>query len=323
MEQIPNLPDSLGPHRISEWQPITGDASGRRYWRVEIHEGGTAILCRYPEQWRSVVKRDLEVLIWLRDRNLPVPRILAGDARSLWVLLEDLGPIDGEKALMTTAPEARPELAASFLEPLCRLSTLPVLQLPHWNPSLDQAFLRWELNGFEMWSLPGKTREELGPGFQPWLDELAATVATHPRSICLRDFHLNNILVNAEGRVGIIDVQDLRQGPDTYDLASLLSDRSMPELLNTDERLAIAQLWAESVGAAPGWERRLKETTLQRAVKVLGTFAFLGAKGLPQYLRWVPQTASTAAETAQQLGAPAGVMAILLELAATGGVDVW
>ena len=174
-----------------------------------------------------------------------------------------------------------------------------------------------------MWSLPGKTREELGPGFQPWLDELAATVATHPRSICLRDFHLNNILVNAEGRVGIIDVQDLRQGPDTYDLASLLSDRSMPELLNTDERLAIAQLWAESVGAAPGWERRLKETTLQRAVKVLGTFAFLGAKGLPQYLRWVPQTASTAAETAQQLGAPAGVMAILLELAATGGVDVW
>ena len=142
MEQIPNLPDSLGPHRISEWQPITGDASGRRYWRVEIHEGGTAILCRYPEQWRSVVKRDLEVLIWLRDRNLPVPRILAGDARSLWVLLEDLGPIDGEKALMTTAPEARPELAASFLEPLCRLSTLPVLQLPHWNPSLHQAFLR-------------------------------------------------------------------------------------------------------------------------------------------------------------------------------------
>ncbi len=323
MEQIPHLPDSLGPHRISGWRPIAGDASGRRYWRVEMKQGGTAILCRYPERWRSVVKRDLEVLIWLRDRNLPVPQILIGDARSLWVLLEDLGPIDGEQALMKTAPEARAELAGTFLEPLCRLSALPVRDLPHWNPSLDQAFLRWELSGFEMWSLPEKTRWNAGEVLQPWLDEIATSVAGHPQSICLRDFHLNNILVDAEGRVGIIDVQDLRQGPDTYDLASLLCDRAMPELLNSDQRLAVARLWAESVGAAPGWERRLQETTLQRVLKVLGTFAFLGAKGMSQYLRWVPQTASTAAGIAGQFGAPAGVMAILLELNATGGVDVW
>ena len=323
MEPIPHLPDRLGPHQISKWQPIAGDASGRRYWRVELHEGGTAILCRYPERWHSIVKRDLEVLLWLRDRGLPVPRIMAGDANSLWVLLEDLGAIDGESSLRKTAPEARAGLAGRFLEPLCRLSALPVTKLPHWNPSLDQAFLRWELNGFEMWSLPEKTRQKVGKVFQPWLDELAAVVARHPRVICLRDFHLNNILVDAEGRVGIIDVQDLRQGPDTYDLASLLSDRAMPEMLNADQRLAVAQLWADSVEAAPGWQRRLEETTLQRALKVLGTFAFLSAKGLPQYLRWVPRTASTAAGIAEPLGAPAGVMAILLELAATGGVDVW
>jgi len=323
MEPILHLPDSLGLHRISKWHPIAGDASGRRYWRVEIHEGGTAILCRYPERWRSIVKRDLEVLLWLHDRGMPVPRILSGDAQSLWVLLEDLGAIDGEQALARTAPEARVELAGKFLEPLCRLSTLSVTKLPHWNPSLDQAFLRWELNGFEMWSLSEMTRQKVGTVLQPWLDELAASVAEHPRSICLRDYHLNNILVDAKGGVGIIDVQDLRQGPDTYDLASLLSDRAMPEILNADERLAVAQLWADSVGVAPGWERRLEEATLQRTLKVLGTFAFLSAKGMPQYLRWVPRTASTAAEIAERLGAPAGVKAILLELAATGGVDVW
>ncbi len=323
MEQIANLPDQVGPCRISGWVPIAGDASGRRYWRVDMKQGGTAILCRYPDRWRGLVKRDLEVLLWLRDRGMPVPRIMAGDAQSLWVLLEDLGRIDGEQALIKAAPDSRAELAATFLEPLCRLSALPTLRLPHWNPSLDQAFLRWELSGFEMWSLSVTRRQEAGHVLQPWLDELAASVAGHPRSICLRDFHLNNILVNAHGRVGVIDVQDLRRGPDTYDLASLLSDRAMPELLNANERLVVAQRWAESVCAAPGWEHRLKETTLQRALKVLGTFAFLGAKGLPQYRRWVPQTASTAAEIAQQFGAPAAATAILLELEATGGVDVW
>ena len=320
MELLPDFRDAVGSYQISQRTPLAGDASGRRYWRVEIEEGETAILCRYPDPWLPRVKQDLEVLLWLRNQGLSVPRILSGGAQSVWVLLEDLGPIDGETALMNVTPEARLSLACRFLEPLYRLSTLPVDQLPRWNPPLGLSFLRWELSGFEMWALPLSMRD---PSLQAWLDGLASSVAAHPRSCCLRDFHLNNILVTETGGVGIIDVQDLRPGPDTYDLASLLSDRAMPELLDSDQRLAVAQAWAETTGAVPGWEGRLKETTLQRALKVLGTFAFLQAKGMNQYLRWVPRTASIAAEIAGRLGAPANATAILLDLASTGGFDVW
>lgn len=318
-----HIPATIGAYQISSWEPITGDASCRRYWRVVLAQGGTAILCRYPDRWRSVVKRDLEVLKWLGEHNLPVPQVLAGEARALWVLLEDLGPVDGEQALMETPPAARTQSAIALIDPLFRLSALPVRRLPAWNPSLDQAFLRWELAGFEMWSLSAATRHKAGRTLQPWLDELAAVVAGHPQVICFRDFHLNNILVNRDGRVGVIDVQDLRRGPDTYDLASLLGDRAMPDLLNADERHAIAEHWAEGVGAAPGWKHRLEATTLQRALKVLGTFAFLSAKGLPHYHRWIPKTASAAAGLARNCGAPAEAITLLLELAATGGSDVW
>lgn len=286
-------------------------------------QGGTAVLCRYPDGWRSLVKRDLEILVWLQDRGLPVPQILAGDPRSVWVLLEDLGRIDGELALRETPPASRVERATGLAEPLTRLSALSAGQLPSWNPCFDHAFLRWELAGFEMWSIPETTRQETLHVLDPWLDGLAATVAEHPQTICLRDYHLNNILVHDDGRVGIIDVQDLRQGPDTYDLACLLGDRAMPDLLNSDQRQVIAKRWADSVGAAPGWERRLEATTLQRSLKVLGTFAFLSAKGLPLYRRWVPTTASTAAVMARNFGAPPELLTILLDLAATGGFDVW
>lgn len=323
METILKLPDNVGPFRISSWEPIAGDASGRRYWRVVLAQGGIAILCRYPDRWRSVVKRDLEVLAWLRRQGLPVPQIMSGGAQSVWMLLEDLGRVDGEEALTETPPASRVDRAAAYLEPLIRLSALPVRRLPAWNPPLDQAFLRWELTGFEMWCLPKTGRKEASPAVQAWLDGLAAVVAGHPRVICLRDYHLNNILLNTEGRVGVIDVQDLRQGPDTYDLASLLEDRAMPDLLNVNERHAIAQQWVEGVGGNAGWERRLEEATLQRALKVLGTFAFLEARGLPHYRRWVPKTASTAARIARNLGAPAEAKAILLDLASTGGFDVW
>lgn len=323
METIPKPPDTIGSHRITHWQPIAGDASGRRYWRVVLAAGGTAVLCRYPDRWLSVVKRDIEVLIWLRDRGLPVPQILVGDDQSPWVLLEDLGRVDGEQTLRRTTPASRVICATAMVEPLFQLSRLPPRELPDWNPSLDQAFLRWELAGFEMWSCPSSRRREASSVLQVWFDDLAAAVSGHPQTICFRDFHLNNILVRADGRVGVIDVQDLRRGPDTYDLASLLGDRAMPDLLNGAERRAIAQSWAEGVGAAHGWERRLEETTLQRALKVLGTFAFLSAKGLPHYHRWVPKTASAAAGIAQQIGAPAEATAFLLDLAATGGFDVW
>ncbi len=318
-----HIPASIGAFQICSSESITGDASCRRYWRVVLEQGGTAILCRYPGPWRSVVKRDLEVLKWLGERNLPVPQILAGDAQNLWVLLEDLGPVDGEQALVETPSAARIERTIPLVDPLIRLAALPVRQLPPWNPSLDQAFLRWELTGFEMWSLSTATRHTAHRTLQPWFDKLAAVVAGHPQAICFRDFHLNNILLNTDGRVGVIDVQDLRRGPDTYDLASLLGDRAMPDLLTADQRQTIAEYWAEGVGATPGWQHRLEVTTLQRALKVLGTFAFLSARGLPHYQRWIPKTASAAAGLARNCGAPAEAITILLELAATGGSDVW
>lgn len=316
-------PRSIGIFQISSWDPIAGDASGRQYWRVAVAGAGAAILCRYPESMRSLVRRDIEVLIWLRQQGLPVPQVLASDAGSQWILLEDLGTVDGEKNLRGTSPSSRVARAVTFLEPLVRLSALSVQQLPQWNPQFDDALLRWELSGFEMWSLPNTFNPSTNSPVSKWLDDLATTVAAHPRAICLRDYHLNNILLDAEGNVGIIDVQDLRPGPDTYDLASLLGDRAMPELLSIGERMAVARAWADAATSVSGWERRLEETILQRSLKVLGTFAFLQLQGMYHYQQWVPKTASTAAEIAQNLGAPADVIEILLDLASTGGIDVW
>ena len=73
-----------------------------------------------------------------------------------------------------------------------------------------------------------------GPSSREIVDELAA----EPRVLCHRDYHSRNLMLRDE-RLCIIDFQDARLGPDTYDLASLLRDSyvDLPEQI-VDELIA-------------------------------------------------------------------------------------
>ena len=79
------------------------------------------------------------------------------------------------------------------------------------------------------------------------VDELAA----EPRVLCHRDYHSRNLMWR-DGRLSIIDFQDARLGPDTYDLASLLRDSyvDLPEQA-VDELHRLLPRAAGPVGRAP------------------------------------------------------------------------
>jgi len=90
--------------------------------------------------------------------------------------------------------------------------------------------------------------------------------------------------------VGVIDFQDARLGPDTYDLASLLWERTTLDWMDTQlARTAIAR-WADRF-RRPASEvaARLDRVLLQRAWKVCGTFARAVAEGRGDaYRRYLP-----------------------------------
>ena len=129
---------------------------------------------------------------------------------------------------------------------------------------------------------------------------IAHELASEPRVLCHRDYHSRNLMLH-EGSLYIIDFQDARLGPDTYDLASLLrdsyveiSDRSLDDLI----AYFCALKGCEGEPALPHLEqsslefrRRFDLMALQRNLKALGTFGYqTTTRRNPVYIQYMPRT---------------------------------
>ncbi len=119
------------------------------------------------------------------------------------------------------------------------------------------------------------------------VDELAA----EPRVLCHRDYHSRNLMLH-EGRLYVIDFQDARMGPDTYDLVSLLRDSyvDLGEQVVNDliaYFLALKGIPAEE----SAFRTRFDIMALQRNLKALGTFGYqTTTRGNPVYIQYIPRT---------------------------------
>jgi aminoglycoside/choline kinase family phosphotransferase len=185
--------------------------------------------------------------------------------------------------------------------------------LPAWNRPLEGGRLRWELAGFELWFVADRAGRPPTPELTAWLDALAEDVAGHPLRVCHRDYHLNNLFFVEGGEVGMIDVQDVLVGPDTYDAVSLVAERAAPELIGEADRQRWLERWAERTGATPGWRERMDKVRVQRALKVLGTFGRLTAAGESRYRPWLRALIRRLAAEGDRLRLPPYVAELLVD----------
>jgi aminoglycoside/choline kinase family phosphotransferase len=268
-------------------EKLKGDASARSYSRLWGPHGGTAILVRYPQIDRSRLERDLEVCEWCRRQGLRVPAVIDHDVTRGWAVLEDFGERDAEQEITAAEEGERLALGMRAISPLVTFAGMAPGDLPGWNAPLDRRRLRWELSGLELWYIRHRCGVKPSPGIGEWLDRLTTAIAGHPKRVCHRDYHLNNLFFIGAEEVGLIDFQDILVGPDTYDAVSLLGERAMPLVLGEGHRERIRRSWAERTGAVAGWRDRWRLVGIQRGLKVLGTFARLAASGAHGYEAWL------------------------------------
>ena len=148
-------------------------------------------------------------------------------------------------------------------------------------------FVRHFLEGYRGVELTPKAREAL----RAELALLVELLASEPRVLCHRDYHSRNLMLH-NSRLYIIDFQDARMGPDTYDLVSLLRDAYVDLAENTvDELIAYFLALKGSSGGDEAFRRRFDIMALQRNLKALGTFGYqTTSRRNPVYIQYMPRT---------------------------------
>jgi len=265
-------------------QPLLGDASTRQYFRIRLADGTTRILAYYSPELQPQLRRFLQAYR-IVSPHARVPRVVC-DSESC-VLQEDVG----DRTLYDLLHADRDEGVRRYGQAVDLMLAFRSAGTAAVNPPFDAAFFFAELEmtrEFYAVKLMGVTdTEPLVPLFR----KLADNVSRHRYVLCHRDFHGQNLHV-FDDVLYMIDYQDMRMGPDTYDLASLLRDRGVAGILGDAERQLLAEYLAHS--GTP--MRDYYETLLQRSIKILGTFARQPIeRGRLHYLDFIPATLESVA----------------------------
>ncbi|MBA2919588.1 phosphotransferase [Sphingomonas sp. MAH-20] len=269
----------------AEILPLAGDASFRRYFRVEA-PGRHAVLMDSPAPHEDP-RPFLTVAEHLIAIGLSAPRTLAADLEQGLVLLEDFGDARMREVL-DAAPEAELRIYSDAVDLLARLHKHRAADLPPYD---EQEYLR-EAGLLTEWFAPA-VGLDLDPGSYrvAWSEALAPLL--HDRSVTvLRDYHAENIML-IEGRegiegLGLLDFQDALAGHPAYDLVSLLQDarRDVPKALEAD----MLNRYLEATRPGEGFTDAYWLLGAQRNAKIVGIFTRLWKRdGKPRYLSYLPR----------------------------------
>ena len=283
--------------------PLTGDASDRRYFRVLMRDGPSQVLAVHPQAIEFERLPFANVARLMSRMPVPVPAIL-GHSNPLGVIaLQDLGDVTLQAHLGAATPAEHAALyrqAVRLIETLQRRGVeLASSEYIPYGIAFDVEKLTWELQFFTKHFLEGYRGAALTPAAREALAveyaAIAEELAGEARVLCHRDYHSRNLMLH-EGQLYIIDFQDTRMGPDTYDLVSLLRDSYVDFTESQVAELIAFFLALRGVGAGGGSEvaeftRRFDLMALQRNLKALGTFGFqTAARANPVYIQYIPRT---------------------------------
>ena len=264
-------------------EPLLGDASFRRYFRVRS-AGRSAMLMDAPPPHEDPGPF-LEVGAWLAANGHRAPAIHADDRARGLVLIEDFGA-DRMRDWLDDNAHAEEATYGAAIDALVRLHASP----PGPFPPYDMAVYQREAGLFTEWYCPAMKLAVDGEGYRKAWDAVLAPLLPrqNPGVTVLRDYHAENIMLLPEGAQGLIDFQDALVGHPAYDLVSLLQDARRdvaPEL----ER-AMLDRYLRAVDGGEHFEADYARLGAQRNAKIVGIFSRLWKRDhKARYLAFIPR----------------------------------
>ncbi len=281
--------------RLADVRPLADDASFRSYHRLQAGARRAVLMDAPPEH--EDVRPFVHIARHLLDLGLSAPRVLAEDTEAGLLLLEDLGDDTFTQLLEKGFDET--DLYALGVDVLIHLHRLPSSKtVPAGLPPYDNDRLLNEVLLLTDWYLPsalGKpTSEAVRDAYIDAWNQTFPVVHAQPRTLVLRDFHVDNLMQLPDRRgvaaCGLLDFQDAVAGAPAYDLMSLLEDARRD--IAPGLKAAMLTRYFDGAGDLDrrDFEAAFAILAAQRHAKVIGIFTRLCQRdGKAGYLVHIPR----------------------------------
>jgi aminoglycoside/choline kinase family phosphotransferase len=204
---------------IGDLRLLAGGASFRRFFRF-YYQGQAYVAMDDPSNEGQDCQRYVQVAKGLEELGLNVPHTIEAEASQGLVWMSDLGDQLYYRILNKNNVHALYDKALDILVTLQSGN----LTLPAFNHELIQTgllgFQEYFLEKYLGVKIDDKTQKMLNNTF----DLLLNSALEQPQFPMHRDYHCQNILLLNNGEAGIVDFQDAKIGPVTYDAVSFLRD---------------------------------------------------------------------------------------------------
>lgn len=266
--------------------PLTPAGSNRRYFRLTGPRTVVGVVGTSVEENKAFIY----LARHFRDKNLPVPELLAVSADYLCYLQEDLGDTSlfGCRDSISLLEEAVRRL------PGFQYAGAQELDFNHCYPvsAFDSRAILWDLNYFKYCFLntTGTPYLEslLEDDFRLMAENLSVGSA---RTFMYRDFQSRNVMIRDDAP-WFIDFQGGRRGPAEYDIVSFVTQARAG--FPADVRRHLVDVYVESASRYVDidrgeFDRRFHEFSLLRTLQVLGAYGFRGKfERKPHFLKSIP-----------------------------------
>lgn len=305
---------------------LTPDASTRKYFRVaaQAQPAQTFIISLYATPFNPQDNSYLDVTRLFEQAGLPVPEVIDVAGTEGIILQEDLTDMSLNRWLIEAEERGDTAGIADMLQRaiklIARIQAASALAVSSGSCAgqlaFDEAKLAWELKYF-FDHFFGSYRQQTfaeteESAIKQDLQAIAAELAARPRVLTHRDYHAMNLMVDRQGGLRIIDHQDARMGPVTYDLVPILVER---RLIPADEQWVAAQqdyflAAREQAGLSQlevaDFHYEFHLMTVQRQLKATGTFSYQTAvMGRGEvYERYIGPALATVLRAMRQPGMP-------------------
>ena len=186
--------------------PVAGDASFRRYFRVESATRGKAILMDAPPPHEDP-RPFIHIAQYLNGHQFRAPKICATDLTRGLLLLEDFGDRRMREHL-DEHPEDETAVYRAAIDAIVALAQTPPVQ----SQGYDMATYMREVQLLSEWYMPAMGLSFDVSAFDHIWTEALAPLADYQKVTVLRDYHAENIMLLDDGQQGIIDFQDALVG---------------------------------------------------------------------------------------------------------------